>query len=264
MTAFVPDVASAPGRRSASRRVGDSIAVSHGAPNRGRLVDGVQLQGSERIRIVPAYAGVDSRWGVAELVAMLERAAEVVHQRHPTSVLSVGDISSRSGGQLREHLSHQSGRDVDIGFYMLDQRGRPVYLPRFWEVQADGTCAANRAVRFDDARNWTLIEALLTDKGASVQRIFVSNDVRARLLREAERRQVPLAIRLRAARVMMQPRGTTPHADHFHVRIGCPPDQHDVCKPRPEPRGRRRSGDTSRPRRTSQLERQRHGTYALL
>lgn len=209
------------------------IALSVGAPNAGRLVRGEKLEPTDEIRVVPAWTGPDYRWGLPHLVGMLQRAADRVSKRHGDAKLSVGDLSSRTGGTLRKHKSHQSGRDADIAFYMLDGRGRVVYHDRFVEFDAQGRAPSMPGVRFDDARNWTLVEALLDDPQARVQRIFVADVLRTRLLREAERRGVPRRTRLRAARVMMQPKGSTPHADHFHVRIGCPKDQRGVCEPWP-------------------------------
>jgi len=226
------DVASAP-PSAPPALMRSRIALSVGAPNAGRLVRGEKLEPSEHVRIVPAWTGPDFRWGLPQLVGLVRRSAGKVDERHGPVKLSVGDLSSRTGGTVRKHKSHQSGRDVDLGFYMVDTRGKPLYHYRFVEFDAAGRASALPAARFDDARNWTLIESLLGDRHARVQRIFVSNDLRKRLLDEAERRGVSRRVRLQAARVMMQPKGSTPHADHFHVRIACPKDQRGACEPWP-------------------------------
>jgi penicillin-insensitive murein endopeptidase len=226
------DVASAPPRAGSLRalgRVADG-ALSVGAPNDGRLFDGGRLEESELVRVVPAYTGRDHRWGLPSLVRALERAARFVDKRHPRAMLSVGDLSRRGGGTIGHHHSHQSGRDVDVAFYLVDAEGRPRYLRSFVALDAEGRASAGRDLRFDDARNWAFVEALLSDPDVRIERIFVAAPLRARLLREAERRGVSLPFRIKAAERLMQPRRGVPHDDHFHVRVACPREQADVCE----------------------------------
>ena len=215
-----------------------AIALSLGAPNDGRLLAGSHLEPSSVIRVIPAFANADFRWGLPALVRLLERVALRVSQKHPGSIMSVGDISRRAGGGIREHLSHQSGRDADIGFYVSDPAGAQLLQPRFIDFDANGTSREVPAARFDDARNWALVEALVTDREAKVEFIFVSVPLRSRLIREALRQHAPASVRMRAAGVMRDPAPSTSHTDHFHVRITCPRDQQRACEPHP----RKRSG----------------------
>lgn len=231
--------------------------ASVGAPNAGVLHAGEHLDETSIIRVVPAFAGRDYRWGLPSLVRGLERAASLVNKRFPDSMLSVGDMSRKSGGEIGHHKSHQSGRDVDVGFYMTDREGSPLYAQRFVPFDGDGVSSAMPSARFDDARNWTLIEALITDPSLRMQRVFVSAPLRSRLLKEAERRNVPLWIRLRAAQLLQQPKTGVPHDNHFHIRIGCPPGQEAYCEvsprtpsraaPPPTPAPRNRYGTTQAP-----------------
>ena len=225
------NVASAPqGRVSATAIARPEPAISLGAPNAGSLVRGDRLEPSDHIRIVPAWNHPDYRWGLPELVRMVRRSASTVNEKFGPCKLSIGDMSSRTGGTLRKHKSHQSGRDVDISFYMIDRDGAPVYHSSFVAFDDAGLANTLPGVRFDDARNWALIEALLRDPTARVQSIFVSNALRKRLLLEAEKQGASRSIRLEAARVMSLPDGAGPHADHFHVRIGCPSSQGAACE----------------------------------
>ena|GEM_PF-707732 len=224
------NVASAPPRGgSPAAFVSHGQTLSIGAPNAGSLVRGVKLEPSEHVRIVPAWSQPDFRWGLPELVQMVRRSAAHVNTKHGPSVLSVGDLSSRTGGVLRKHKSHQSGRDVDISFYIVGRDGKPVYHWGFVECDDAGNAKTIRGAKFDDARNWSLIEAMLSDPHAKVQSIFVANGLRKRLLIEAERQGASRQIRLEAARVMSLPNGAGPHADHFHIRIDCPSNQGDTC-----------------------------------
>jgi penicillin-insensitive murein endopeptidase len=150
--------------------------------------------------------------------------------------MSVGDISRKGGGTIGQHRSHQSGRDVDIGFYIVDGEGRSSLQNRFVRFDAEGRSSIVEGVRFDDARNWALIEALLTDPAARIQKVFVASWIRARLLRFAEHENVAVALRTKAADVMVQPRVGSPHDDHFHVRVECPQNQRGVCDDLPRAR----------------------------
>ena len=193
------------------------IAKSVGSPSQGRLVGGRPLAPSPELRLIGYH-----RWGVPELAGMVERAAARVAAAHPGAVLTVGDLSREGGGDVGGHRSHESGRDVDLGFYLRDAKGRPTHAARFATIDPEGRAKGLGAVSFDDAANWSLVAALLTDREARVLQIFVADPLRTRLLRAAARMGAPARLRERAARVMLQPRHALPHDNHFHVRIGCP------------------------------------------
>lgn len=205
---------------------------SIGLPWRGRLQNGVELRESNNIRFVGEYAERGSRYGTWQLVQLLERAAERVQRRLPGARLSIGEISRENGRHLDGHRSHQSGRDVDIGFYMTDARERPYDAFAFAAFGRDGHGqGANRMLRFDDARNWELVGKLVADGDARVQHIFVAHTIRQRLLREGRRRGAPARVLARAARVMSQPAHHA-HRNHFHVRIYCNPHERPRCEDR--------------------------------
>lgn len=197
-------------------------AMSIGSPTEGRLVGGAHLLPGDHLRIVPQYANGDVRWGLEPLVGMLDRAARSVRRQFPDAVMSVGHLSRNGGGEIDRHASHESGRDADVGFYVKNHIGKPVYADHFVPFTGDGTSRSWPGAQFDDARNWALVAALVTDPQAKVTHLFVATPLRARLLAYAERIGVPHATRQRASEVMAQPRGALPHDDHFHVRIACP------------------------------------------
>jgi penicillin-insensitive murein endopeptidase len=197
---------------------------SVGSPTEGRLIGGARLEDAPYLRIVPVYQPGDARWGLGSLVLLLDDAARGVRRQYPDAVMSVGHLSKQGGGDIDRHASHESGRDADIGFYIKSQTGRPLYSDHFVPFKGDGTAPSWPGAYFDDARNWTLVSALLADSHARITYIFVATPIRARLLAYAERIGAPLAVRSRAAELMAQPRGSLPHDDHFHVRIACPPD----------------------------------------
>ncbi len=183
---------------------------------------------------MPAYAGGDVRWGLEALTGMIDRAARQVRRQHADAVLSVGHLSRRGGGEIDRHASHESGRDADIGFYIKDNAGKPVLPNGLIPFVADGTSPQMPGAHFDDARNWLLVTAFVSDPVARVTHIFVAAPLRARLLAYAEKIGAPQNLRVRAAELMAQPRGSLPHDDHFHVRIGCPQGM-SSCVENPEP-----------------------------
>jgi penicillin-insensitive murein endopeptidase len=204
-----------------NKKAAKTIAHSIGAPNAGRLENGVHLDAKPYIRYVGSYWG-DAHWGVKELVDAIDRAAREVHKRYPDAVLGVGQLSRKDGGEIDRHHSHESGRDADLAFYLVDQSGKPVALDAFHSIRADGRVGADPRLKFDDGRNFALVSALVSDPHAHVTHIFVATWLRTRLLAYGARVGASPALRARIAETLMQPRHALPHDDHFHVRVACP------------------------------------------
>jgi penicillin-insensitive murein endopeptidase len=163
-------------------------------------------------------------------VQAIVRAAAAVERELPGVALVVNDISLPQGGAIAQHGSHQSGRDADILFYVLDERGAPlqsVGVPldpdgEGWDFKELSILEDDVAVRLDAPRTWRFVRGLLEAGGDHVQRIFIVEHVRAQLLAEAERVRAPALVRERFADVTCQP--GTPHDDHMHVRFFCSPE----------------------------------------
>lgn len=195
---------------------------SLGWPWQGQLISGVAMNESETIRYIEPREREEHFFGTAALVDLIEHAASSVAAELPGSKLTVGDLSRRRGGTIIGHKSHQSGRDIDVGFYLQREDGTPYYQDKFMFVGRRGNVPRAEGVRFDDARNWHFVQTLLQSESPRVQFIFVSRGVRSRLLQEAVRQGVSSALLERAADVLNQPANAESHADHFHVRIHCP------------------------------------------
>lgn len=207
-------------------------SVSVGYPNRGLLRFGIRIHDAKTMRV--KVGSQDSRYGTGELVRMIERAAQDVAFRYPRSELTVGDLSRPGGGRFRPHVSHQSGRDVDLGFYMLDRRSTPVNAHMFVRLNNQGLGKQwGELYRFDAARNWALVESLLSHPTTDVQHIFVANGIKRLLIRQALKERANPEVLMRARRVISQPTHGAPHRSHFHVRIYCADDDRPMCKDRP-------------------------------
>jgi penicillin-insensitive murein endopeptidase len=125
--------------------IGALGSMSVGRTNGGALVAGVRMPDGENWEVVhPALA-----WGTRETVDALAHAIDAVAAKFPnTPKAFIGDISAKNGGHLHPHISHQSGRDVDLGYYLTEGHR--------WYANAAGS-------NLDRARTWHLIRTLIAD-----------------------------------------------------------------------------------------------------
>jgi murein endopeptidase len=137
-------------------------SMSFGSATRGGLLNAVYLPEDTRwIPVDPTHA-----WGTAETIEYLLTAIDAVHAEFANShPLFIGDLSRQRGGYLQPHLSHQSGKDVDVSyFYTRDPK---------WYTRAT-------ASNLDRQRTWALVRALISR--TDIQFIFIDRRVQ-RLLR---------------------------------------------------------------------------------
>lgn len=188
-------------------------SASLGVPWRGRLVDGERLpRGAGYLIRRPTRA-----YGASYVIEHLRGAIAEVRALYPdVPTLAIGDLSAAHGGPLASHLSHQSGLDVDVGFYFKRvPRGYPAH---FAPANAD----------LDDEATWALLAAFArtADLRDGVQIIFLDYDVQRRLYDYAKAHGTPDD----ELRFLFQyPRGKHAmvglvrhwpgHTDHFHVRF---------------------------------------------
>lgn len=132
-------------------------SVSMGFVQSGRMVNSVQFPPGEGWVVVSPEAA----WATQETVDYLSAAARAVHSQYPLAPpLRVNQISSKEGGYLRPHKSHQNGRDVDLGFYY---------------PTAEPVRARERERYMDPALNWALVRALVVH--TDVEMILVDRRV---------------------------------------------------------------------------------------
>lgn len=174
--------------------------ISVGVAEAGRLINGVTFPTDGPWNVTsPAQA-----FGTREVVESVGEAIRAVDAAFPGGTrINVNHLSGKDGGWLRPHKSHQTGRDVDLGFYYLED-GPHVH--------------ADRAKYFDLARNWTLIRELVTH--GDVQLILVDRKIIKRLYDHALAiGEDPAWVRSIAGQgadsILRHARR---HKDHFHVR----------------------------------------------
>lgn len=193
------------------------LGQSIGKPWRGKL------EKPSRLRAGRGYLirRPERAFGTRKLVDTVRDAVAAVRADHPrVHTLAIGDLSARRGGRITEHHSHQSGRDVDVGFYF---KRKPKGYPESF--------AAGSAANLDLAATWDLLVAFArtADDPGGVQAIFLDYDVQGLLHDWARDRGVSATY---LDRLFQYPDGRGAsglvrhephHDDHFHIRLQCPP-----------------------------------------
>lgn len=182
-------------------------SMSLGVAEAGRLINGVQMPEGDAWSIVdPTNA-----WGTQETIDALTTVAREVNASFTDAKLRINHIGRQNGGWLRPHQSHQSGRDVDLGFF-------------YRQGVNPGAPTQAREKEIDLARNWTLIRSLVIN--ADVQFILVDKRVQKVLadyaLAIGEKKEWVDKLFLGADTLVKHARR---HRDHFHVRFFAPRSQ---------------------------------------
>lgn len=217
--------------------VGDGTTVSVGHAAAGVLLDGQRLPRAGVGFHVPArWRARGSLYGTDELLAVIAAAGRTIAEELPGRSIGVADLSRAGGGLGPHHRSHQTGRDVDLLFFATDRGGRPVDLEEMRHFGEDGaTVDGGPPLRFDAARTWRLVRALLLAPGPGLDHVFVFAPLRALMLDHARDAGEPEWLIAWAGEVMSQPGDSAPHDDHLHVRIRCPEGDW-ACVGRPGPK----------------------------
>jgi penicillin-insensitive murein DD-endopeptidase len=205
------------------------MSLSVGMPTAGWQIRAKKLRPSENLWIQDK--SVPYSYGHPALVLMLYRTAKQISRQSPGSILLIGDLSSEFGGPLYGHKSHQSGRDADVGFFVLDRDGNPQNSRALLRFDKQGRARDGSGILFDDYRNWLLVQLWLKDSRANLEHVFVASHLRTRLLDFARKRPIFRPHVEAAAQFLRQPSNGLPHDDHFHIRIACPESQRSLCAP---------------------------------
>ena len=230
LSVTVPSANAGTGRDLPSRYQGapfSLMSLTVGYPNAGFQLRARKLKDSEFLKVKDSSR--DNVFAHPALVLMLERSAREVARAEKGSLMMVGDLSRRDGGPLAGHVSHQSGRDADVGFYLKDTQGRPVVREHFTPFEPNGRSRFERGLYFDDYRNWVLLRAWVRDSRADLVHIFVSSGLRWRLIEYGKKTPEFARYVDQVELLLMQPAGTSVHDDHFHVRIACPDNLGELC-----------------------------------
>ena len=181
-----------------------------GTPQAGSLVAGVQIPPGEGYELRYPNSAYGTTYAVRQAVAALDHFAASTEFPFP---LRVGTMSRQRGGEIGSHLSHQTGRDLDIR------------LPLRREIPQSLSPTLRRV---DWETTWELVRALAS--AAEVQVIFLDYAAQRRLYRAA---QAVGASEQELDEMLQYPRGSKAslglirhspgHDGHIHVRFPCGP-----------------------------------------
>jgi len=195
---------------------------SIGLPSRGSIEYAVPMvEGpGRRLLAVP-----NRTWATAETIAVLDRVLDQWADRGDVQAILVGNLSNREGGKLEPHSTHQSGRDVDLGYPQKLGKGAEL---TWQEIRADN---------LDAAETWELLKLLVATE--AVEEIYVDRSIQKLLHEDAVANERVPEASLKRWMEYPRPTGTADtvikhvpgHTDHLHVRFACP-KSHARCKSR--------------------------------
>ncbi len=204
----------------------EPAALPRGIPvgnvSHGWLVDGIPYPTDDPRFVVRtphrAYCAQVTIDGMMDAVDQVEALYPGSH------ALAVGDCSRKGGGYLEPHMSHQTGLDLDLGPYWLDEEPHKFMPPMHPHLM-------------DVPRTWALLEALVNDE--RVQYIILDYRLQAAFYDYAS--ELPWVDDEYLEEVFQYPRGTAywkgtirhwqGHYGHFHVRFYCPDEFGATCSP---------------------------------
>lgn len=203
--------------------VTDGSSISYGKPNRGRLIDGQKLPDSGPGYVVPlTWKTRGARYGTNELISLIKGTSKRMRKKIKDARVVVADLSANNGGEARKwHKSHQSGRDVDVLYYVRDSNGKAIEPELMHAFDGNMKSRDGSGNTLDVARTWMIVRDLLTAQEAYVQYIFMYRPIAEKLIEYATNNKESDVVIERAKLALKQPAGSAPHDDHFHVRIYC-------------------------------------------
>ena len=173
------------------------------------------LKSATRLRTMPQHFYIkrkDRTYGTRKSVQLIQKVFERYRQRSKGPTVVMGDLSQKAGGPISGHVSHQDGRDVDIGWVYKKGKGH------------EKTFVKGTEDSIDVPRTWALIHEFL--KTGEVQFIFVDHDIQALLYEEAKRKKVSANLLAQwfqyprpAHRLYGIVRHWKGHDDHMHIRF---------------------------------------------
>lgn len=154
-------------------------------------------------------------WATDETITLLMFAlGEVLRDYPDTAGVVIGSLSKEGGGPLPPHKSHQSGRDVDIGFYAINNR----QLRSFEHLPPE-------EIDFEKTM-WLIANLVATGR---VQMIFVNYSLQPHLYEAAQALgydEGQLDLLFQYPRDLKSKKGiirhSAGHVRHLHFRFVCP------------------------------------------
>lgn len=183
---------------------------SVGSCNAGNLRGGVNIDsdGDRKGAGFVLAPGRKHTWGTPATVRHIRRCMSFYRSNQPKGPpVNIGDLSTKDGGHVGSHASHQSGRDVDLGYITKPPQSRG-YFDR------EATTS-----NLDVPRQWTVFQCLLDNRETKF--IFASWTVVNALKAHLAKRQ---GLKRRYLKFFNNGviQGDSEHRTHLHVRFRCP------------------------------------------
>lgn len=189
------------------------LSQSVGFPGDGKVEGAMPMvDGPGRILKHTPWKG----WATTTTVATLDVVLREWERRYPNrQPILVGNMSSRDGGRLKPHSSHQSGRDVDLSY------------PQIWDRKEELNWRTMGPHNLDKELTWALIELLNETGGVEV--ILIDTKLQKLLFEYAletqrySKKQLENWMEYPRSPGAGSPlvRHVRGHEDHVHVRFKC-------------------------------------------
>lgn len=192
----------------------------------GFLVNGQPLPSpSSRMRQLPVQYERGIAYATSEFIALLQSTAKTMQNKYPGTIMYLGNLGLREGGDIPYSVSHNSGRDGDIAFYLNDENGKFAHPKNLHKINRHFVSREpGPKYTFDVEKNATLIETLISQNKVPVQFIFVARHLRNAVRKKLAEREAPEELLTRFDAIVMP---LDSHSDHFHIRIYC--SNEDIC-----------------------------------
>jgi penicillin-insensitive murein endopeptidase len=161
---------------------------------------------------------------MADLLTQTALSFRREHQRR----VMLGDLSSKEGGKISGHKSHQNGLDVDIALFYLNKKGKPTEATAFVSLNESGV-SKDKKLSFDALATWHFVLMLLEHPEVQVQYIFLYEPLCALVLEAGKAQGASNDLLERVDLILRQPKDASAHDDHMHLRIYCPKTEENLC-----------------------------------
>ena len=202
------------------------MSFSIGDTRDGYMVNGQPLPvPSLLLRQLPVQYERGIAYGTPNLIKILVDTARTMQKKYPGTIMYMGNMGLREGGDIPYSVSHNSGRDADIAFYLKDADGKFARPQNMYKQSAHLTAHTPEGLLvFDLEKNTTLIETLLSHPKINIQFIFLAKHLRSAIQRELVRRGASEEFLAKFEETVQV---QSAHHDHFHIRIYC--SNEDIC-----------------------------------
>jgi penicillin-insensitive murein endopeptidase len=167
-----------------------------------------------------------THFGTNELIYMLSLMGQYTKQEVPNYVLPIGDLAKEDGGTVGQHKSHQTGLDVDVGYYFENKNLQKAF--------ASAVVIDKPHTDWMVDKQWGLYKKVV--KTQLVDRIFIHKTLKKALCQLAiKNKEIEKSdTKGETYEVLRRLIADVDHNTHFHLRLKCSKAQ-IRCRPLPEP-----------------------------